>query len=606
MSVIQRVLRFVHSPEYLKACKDMTNQQTEFDETYISHHLAERLPRAMEFGSDVIIGSDVLEDLEFFKTYRENGGNTVYDVLNKTHLKGSAIYFKHLLQHPTTDVATLSARKRFIKGMRRHALDTTLEEMACLEDDVLWLYSTKESNIQALHDMVYFRFWITTKLNKSPLALTCYNIYRIILSPTIGIISPIIYFVIPYLILRYKYGFGLAFTTYIKLLYRSSKLMFQLNGTSAALQYTSCAFTLLFYFQGILNSVELSHTLYTVTDFIVKKTQNIAQFLHHTNDVIESCYDESIASTMFNAHLGKPYSPIKLPTPMTTTNWWLTKNFGAFVKELKLIDREHVKDAIARLYMVDVVHSLSKLVGEEQYCFAKYIPDNVSVPIIHFKQIRHPCLGAAAVANDVHLIDVNMVLTGPNAGGKSTYLKSVLANIILSQTVGLCSAKRALITPFHFVNSQINIPDYKGKESLFQAEMNRCKYNIDVLDYLRKHHKYPRSIIVLDEVFNSTNPIDGISGAYAVAQNIGIRAGVCLLLSTHFAYLTKLGPNPRFSNYKMEVLNSETATGTGFVFPYKIKPGVSDQHIAIELLEESGFDPDIIRVAKEVREDLRL
>jgi DNA mismatch repair protein MutS len=213
--------------------------------------------------------------------------------------------------------------------------------------------------------------------------------------------------------------------------------------------------------------------------------------------------------------------------------------------------------------------------------------------------IWHPCIKSNIVKNDI-IIDKdihNMILTGPNAGGKSTLVKSILINVLLSQTLTITSADRCYITPFKFINSQINIPDCKGKESLFQAEMNRCKYNFDTLSGLSQNEF---GLIIMDEIFNSTNPIEGISGAYAVANHLSKNPNTMLVFTTHYLYLTKLEKTKRFTNFKMNIDKNETS----FSFPYKIKKGISKQCIALELLENKGFDDELIKEAKEIRDKL--
>ena len=108
-----------------------------------------------------------------------------------------------------------------------------------------------------------------------------------------------------------------------------------------------------------------------------------------------------------------------------------------------------------------------------------------------------------------------MVITGPNAGGKSTFIKSITINVLLSQTLGISAASNFKITPFSLINTYLNIPDVKGKESLFEAEMHRARDHIKMLDKLDKHQF---SFVIMDEIFSSTNPEEGISGGYVYAK----------------------------------------------------------------------------------------
>jgi DNA mismatch repair ATPase MutS len=233
--------------------------------------------------------------------------------------------------------------------------------------------------------------------------------------------------------------------------------------------------------------------------------------------------------------------------------------------------------------------------------------------------LRHPCIDQEkCVANDITLGSVsggtnskpnNVIITGTNAGGKSVMIKGILVNALLSQTCAISCCDNAAITPLRFINSQVNVPDMIGHESLFEAEMHRCKKNLEALKVLDEGF----SLIVMDEIFSSTNPIEAISGAYAVCKKMSECKNNLLVFTTHFNYLTKLKKTGRFLNYKMETIVTggaersagERSAGGGteidINFTYKLVPGVNKQFLALELLKKNGFDADIIEEALAIK-----
>lgn len=144
----------------------------------------------------------------------------------------------------------------------------------------------------------------------------------------------------------------------------------------------------------------------------------------------------------------------------------------------------------------------------------------------------------------------------------------------------------------------MNIPDCKGKESLFEAEMYRSKDNLDSL----KKYTGKLSAIFMDEIFNSTNPIEGISGAYAIAKNMVKHETTMTFITTHYIYLTKLASHQpeKFINMKMNVIHNDNE----IKYPYKILPGISRQYIALELLQLNGFDKDVVEDALAIKKKL--
>jgi DNA mismatch repair protein MutS len=227
--------------------------------------------------------------------------------------------------------------------------------------------------------------------------------------------------------------------------------------------------------------------------------------------------------------------------------------------------------------------------------------------------VWHPCLDYAhVIKNDVLAgrmarAPPGILLTGPNAGGKSTLLKSSLICVLLAQTLTIAPAAACHLTPFALINSHMNVPDCKGMASLFEAEMRRAKHYIDSVKAL--HVTNTAAFIVMDEIFSSTNPVEGMSGAYSVAKQLVKNDHCICIVSTHFTYLAKLSkdePQSKkklYSNWQMPVRISLKGD---IEYPYQLRRGVCRQYIALDILERNGFDKDIIADAMSVKRDLLL
>ena len=140
----------------------------------------------------------------------------------------------------------------------------------------------------------------------------------------------------------------------------------------------------------------------------------------------------------------------------------------------------------------------------------------------------------------------------------------------------------------------MNIPDKEGFESLFQAEVNRCKNIIDTID-----NKF--YYLIVDEIFNSTNPMEGISSSYSFIELLNSYSNILGIYSTHFKYITKLGNKiENIGNKKVNV----NRINNKIKFPYKIEKGISNDFIALELLKEKGFNNKFLDNAINVKEKL--
>ena len=546
------------------------------------------------------IGNDVFPDIELFHSYNtEDNSNAIIHNINFTTLQGSFPFLKALLSNPICDAKMLRKRQIILKNFPKvKKVQDTLDHLKDLENDFLWIFEQRPEQLQILYDMVYFSNVLLKPLNNFDKALTGYNMYRIAISPMIGILSPIVYFLFSYCVLRIKLNLTINFIDYIKITYKSF-----FPGSEALgypkIAYISMAFSLIFYFQGIFNSVEVARAAYKIVKFITQKMDNVFEFITNAEDLFEMAWVPEIDTSLFSNE--KTYKCkhefVSIKTKLTKFN--LLTNFGRQLSYYKHFDREYYLPLLRKIYIIDTINSIRKLIDISKFTHVLF--SKADEPCINVQGIWHPSL-KEPVSNTFD-IDKSMILTGPNAGGKSTLIKSLLISIIFAQTLGVTNCEHMKLTPFFYINSQINIPDCKGKESLFEAEMYRSKENLSVLRSLDGIKK--KSIIFMDEIFNSTNPVEGISGAYAIAKNMSKFKSNISVFTTHFLYLTRLAKElpDKFNNMKMNVA-LDTETKQILSYPYKVSNGVSRQFIALELLKQNGFDQDIIDDALKIKDIL--
>jgi DNA mismatch repair ATPase MutS len=143
----------------------------------------------------------------------------------------------------------------------------------------------------------------------------------------------------------------------------------------------------------------------------------------------------------------------------------------------------------------------------------------------------------------------------------------------------------------------LNIPDVKGRESLFEAEMYRAKNHINLVQQL-KENEY--SFVIMDEIFNSTNYEEGVAGAYIIAKELGKIDNSITMITTHFGYLTKLEKASNYINYMFSVDKEDDK----IIRTYKINKGISKQYLALDLLQNNGFNTEMIHEAREIFQEL--
>lgn len=244
---------------------------------------------------------------------------------------------------------------------------------------------------------------------------------------------------------------------------------------------------------------------------------------------------------------------------------------------------------------IDVIISNSKLLNSG-YASPHYMSDN-SNPTLHGTNLWNPMLDSTnQVKNDVMLgftENNTMILTGPNKAGKSTYIRTIILAIYLAQSLGVTCAESLYFTPFDNIFTYLNVPDSIGKESLFEAELERCYEYYDKTTNLNK-----KSIGFIDELFTGTNYLEGMSGSYAIVKKLSECPNIITIVSTHFHEICTI-PNVQYCKFYANVKNNKNIKSgeSMYDFTYKIKKGISNQCIALNLLKEKGYDDDIINTA---------
>jgi hypothetical protein len=193
----------------------------------------------------------------------------------------------------------------------------------------------------------------------------------------------------------------------------------------------------------------------------------------------------------------------------------------------------------------------------------------------------------SAIANNCQ-IDKNLIITGPNASGKTTYLKTTMLNIIFSQQVGFGFYSAATLVPYTHIHSYLNIPDTSGRDSLFQAESRRCKEIIDIIN----ENQGGRHFAIFDELYSGTNPIEASKSAYAFLLYLSHKPNVDFILTTHYRTVCrKLKKTPKIRCLKMNALEHENGQ---IEYTYRICSGISKIQGAIKVLKDMNYPREII------------
>ena len=253
---------------------------------------------------------------------------------------------------------------------------------------------------------------------------------------------------------------------------------------------------------------------------------------------------------------------------------------------------QQIGQNLARL---DVILSLGELAHERNY----RRPEVDSGQIISITAGRHPVIEVTQkepfIPNDTYLDGDEhqiLIITGPNMGGKSTYLRQVALICILAQIGSFVPAEAARIGVVDRIFTRVGATDYlTAGQSTFMVEMVETA---SILNSLTE-----RSLLLLDEVGRGTSTFDGLSLAWAIAEYLhqldGIRPKT--LFATHYHELTELASTfPRIKNYHVAVKEFQDRV----IFLRKISPGPSDRSYGLQVARLAGLPPAVIKRAREI------
>lgn len=249
----------------------------------------------------------------------------------------------------------------------------------------------------------------------------------------------------------------------------------------------------------------------------------------------------------------------------------------------------------ARLALLDVLVSFSRVARAERWCR----PQLVSEPVLSIAEGRHPVVEALRrrepfVPNDSDLGGEAkvVVLTGPNMGGKSTYLRQNALVVLLAHAGSFVPASAATVGLCDRVFTRVGASDSLARgESTFLAEMAETAHIL--------RHATRRSLVVLDEIGRGTATFDGLSLAWAIAEHLhdDPAAPARVLFATHYHELTELAlVRPGVRNRTMSVKEWKGEV----VFLRKVVDGVADRSYGVQVAKLAGIPRSVTERAKEI------
>lgn len=465
------------------------------------------------------------------------------------------------------------------------------------ENKITWWDEMKgDSTFDEKYHFVQFAF--LKFLNSNSTFLEILSMYRFV-SPLIALVYPLLFLFVPLLLLRYN-RVAISFTEYINLL----KIMIRQNSlfqlftqfsitnwrNTLYLLFSACMYVFNIY-QNIMSTISFYINMKSVNSRIVELTEYIENTLETMSHFETRCvslksyqpfiqdmnkHKEILMDALGSFRHVKQYS-------------WNFHNITHMGHSLKVLYYLH-NDSVfgdAMQYSFGFSGYLHNLKDIQRNIKSKHITKVKFSKTTKFKNAYYPVFKNKTHVKNSYSLKNSAIISGPNASGKTTLIKTTLFNVLLSQQIGYGFYDGGEVRLYKYIHSYLNIPDTSDRDSLFQAEARRCREIIAELESDPKSSHF----CIFDELYSGTNPYEANASAFAFIKYM-LKYDIDFMLTTHFVELCEhLKDMKRIENIQMDT----NVTNEEIVYLYKVKKGISTHKGGVKVLKQLEYPDEIIK-----------
>jgi len=558
------------------------------------------------------LDENIITDLELVQSI-DKEETPIYNNIFKPSNKASSQVIKQIAQHYTTDVSYLKETQILTKEINSEHLNTIRNKYSFSDfeiNDVVSLWDEIKGENGFCEKYLYVDWTFAKNLNNNPQFLQLMSLYNIA-SPILSLCLPIFVLIIPFFVIKLK-GIELNITQYIEILKKliANHAIFKIftqfhevdNGQKMYLILSS-AFYLFSIYQNILVCVRFYSNMQKIHNYLFK----FKKYLAYSLEIMDYYHDKANKLTKYQKFVSNInhhkrtllclYNDLCKITPFTFSFSKITEIGHVMYNFYQIYDNSDYNNSMLYSFGFNGYFNMISHVGT--MCDSKLVATTFTKKgKPSFKKMYYPKFindeSSSIIKNDCNL-NKNMIITGPNASGKTTTLKSALINVLLSQQIGFGCFESLKLTPYDKIHCYLNIPDTSGRDSLFQAEARRCKEIIDCID--EENSKELTHFCIFDELYSGTNPEEAVISANAFMDYIVKNENVTCILTTHYVKLCKkLSKNKMIKNYNMKTVKKND----NFEYTYKLDEGISKIKGGLKVLHDMKYPKEILDLANKI------
>jgi len=552
-----------------------------------------------------VVNSDLeLTPLET-PSQERSGAKSIYEYLFvPTHKFGHDL-MANWGENFTNDVNYLTDTKGVIGDMELYKKRMTEASEYNIDPEALLnIWACIKDDTEFLSKYSYMEWDMLMYLNNSDSFLQILSVMNIV-SPAVSLLLPVFLLLFPFIVLKIQ-GIAITFDTYLDVLKEVARNHFigraltsidSISPEKLIYLFVTLGLYLFQIYQNIVQCNRFYQNIETINNHLCYIRDYTLHSIHSMENFIEvnanrAKYREFVENTRGHCQVLKElYSNLETLKPFYVS---VSKfmSMGLLLRNYyQLFSNQEYAQALEYSFgfagYIDNLMGVHKNLMEKRVSYAEFIGNDGHTV---FKKQYYPAIRDDAPVHNDCTFEKNIIITGVNASGKTTTLKTTTINIIFTQQLGCGFYEACQIAPYTHIHSYLNIPDTSGRDSLFQAESRRCK---EILDIIRDAPEGARHYCIFDELYSGTNPVEATKSAYAFLKYMNGFSNVDFILTTHYVSICKKLRNcGRIQNYKMVIHQYENGE---IEYTYKMRRGISRVQGAIKILQQLDYPKEIIQ-----------
>jgi hypothetical protein len=483
---------------------------------------------------------------------------------------------KTLATSTLTNPKMLMARQQTIMYLRSRRPEieqswaARFDRLAEIEGELCTFFTRNGKEKDSLEDdavaQLSFQYDALKPLNHIPWLLFAVSLFKIWLVPATSILLPLLIWILPYILLRFVYALPITQDQYMHIIQTmlSGNIAIPQMGQLAPAQAEPMSFKTMFQY---------SMFAFTFAQSMIQPLQN-AMHLYKTDAVCVKLGKQILEVRKllreFREDVG-PMNGIHVKLSFSLEHLSEQDIRMAFIS---------IQDTPENIHMVfrDLAHletlwriSLSPLLNPITFVQNNFILRGCSDISLNVEK---------AVESSIEMSEKShSILTGPNGGGKSSFLRATLQSVLIGHAYGFAPAKEALMPRFLWIASGLQLRDTPGKYSMFETEVKFAA------DCLRATSIDGPGLVLFDELFHSTNPPDSQRSAIQFLHRLWKKTQTFSIVSTHLFPLIRAAP----SNVQALCCHATQSEDGSIDFSYGVQPGVCEVSSVHKVWETFGL-----------------